>query len=129
MATSSSDTACEREFFKYYGHRVQHFQKYTPRSHRKSSADTVLTAFAQLACLRLDTRRAIIVLSDRTHQYILAEATRTISLRSDTTHEPGDALCWGETVLEKGSLPGDRLREQQDTLQVQYSISPLVSSH
>lgn len=118
MAASASEAAREREFFKYYGHRVQHFQSFTPKTNAESSTDTVLTAFAQLACLRLRTRRAIIVLTNRRHRYILAEATRTISLRSDAIHEPGDALYWGQAALEREDLPDDRPGRQDDTAQV-----------
>ncbi|KAH0078330.1 hypothetical protein KCU86_g8809, partial [Aureobasidium melanogenum] len=39
-----------------------------------ASRDTTLTAFAQLAALRLNVRRAMVSLIDSKHQYILAEA-------------------------------------------------------
>ena len=118
MAAFVSDAARDREFFKYYGHRVQHFQTFSQGNHAKSSTDSVLTAFAQLACLRLRSRRAIIVLTDRRHRYVLAEATRTISLRSDATHEPGDALYWGQTALEKGELPEHQSGGQENNVLV-----------
>lgn len=45
-----------------------------------SSYDTTLTVFAQLRALRLNGRRCMISLFDRSQQYIIAEATRTLSL-------------------------------------------------
>jgi hypothetical protein len=43
----------------------------------------------------------MISLFDSTQQYIIAEATRTISLQSDLVLEPGDELWLGTTVLPK----------------------------
>ncbi|KIX03096.1 uncharacterized protein Z518_06646 [Rhinocladiella mackenziei CBS 650.93] len=37
--------------------------------------DKALTAFAQLGCLRLNAKRGVVTLLDRTKQYIIAEAT------------------------------------------------------
>jgi signal transduction histidine kinase len=67
----------------------------------RSSYDTTLSAFAQLATLRLNTRRALISLIDRTNQYILAEATQTLSLRSDLVHNDQDELWFGCTTLPR----------------------------
>lgn len=66
-----------------------------------ASRDTTLTAFAQLAALRLNVRRAMVSLIDSKHQYILAEATRTLSLVDDTRHAEGDALWLGTTSLAR----------------------------
>ena len=66
-----------------------------------ASRDTTLTAFAQLAALRLNVRRAMVSLIDSKHQYILAEATRTLSLVDDTRHAEGDALWLGTTSVAK----------------------------
>ncbi|ROT35569.1 hypothetical protein SODALDRAFT_337519 [Sodiomyces alkalinus F11] len=51
-----------------------------PRDAVASCADSALTAFAQLASLRLNTTRALISLFDREHQYVVAEATQSIPL-------------------------------------------------
>jgi GAF domain-containing protein len=67
----------------------------------QSSNDTTLTALAQLATLRLDCCRAFVSLIDSNHQYVLAEATRTLSLRSDARHLEGDGLWLGSVVLER----------------------------
>ncbi|KAJ9630522.1 hypothetical protein H2203_001045 [Taxawa tesnikishii (nom. ined.)] len=70
---------------------------YRPRSSR----DKALTAFAQLATLRLNVKRAMISLIDSTHQYVLAEATKTLSLADDTRFDKGDQLWLGSTVLAR----------------------------
>jgi hypothetical protein len=67
----------------------------------KASRDKVLTAFAQLAALRLDVRRCMVSLIDSNRQYILAEATRTLSLQSQSAEVEADDLWLGHTILKK----------------------------
>ena len=64
--------------------------------------DTSLTAFAQLGALKLNCQRAFISLLDNEHQYILAEATRTVSLNSEDVHDGGDddAVFVGATTMD-----------------------------
>ena len=64
--------------------------------------DTTLTAFAQLGALKLDCQRSFISLMDNEHQYVLAEATRTVSLTSEDVHDGGDddAVYLGTTTLD-----------------------------
>ncbi|RDW82703.1 hypothetical protein BP6252_03815 [Coleophoma cylindrospora] len=70
-----------------------------------SSADRALNAFAQLAALRLRTRRAMISLIDRNSQFVLAEATQTLSSQSDDVHDEGDSLWMGvRTIPREDSL-------------------------
>jgi hypothetical protein len=57
-----------------------------------SCPDKILTAFCQLGALRVKARRCLIFMFDVNHAYIMAEATRTLSLENDNTHEPGDQL-------------------------------------
>lgn len=57
-----------------------------------SCPDKILTAFCQLGALRMRARRAMIIMLDVNHSYIMAEATQTLSLENDNTHEPGDQL-------------------------------------
>jgi hypothetical protein len=61
----------------------------------------VLTAFAQLASLRLDVRRAMVSLIDSHHQYVLAEATRTLSLAGHGAGHEADDLWLGHTILDR----------------------------
>lgn len=71
----------------------------------RASPDRALTAFAQLATLRLNCRRAFISFFDRQHQYIVAEATKTLSLERDSAFGAGDGLKYGVTIVpRKGSL-------------------------
>ena len=65
----------------------------------RSSRDTALTAFAQLGALRLNASRALISLIDSKTQYILAEATRSLSLQSDTRHDQSDSLWLGAVAI------------------------------
>ncbi|KEQ73096.1 hypothetical protein M436DRAFT_47688 [Aureobasidium namibiae CBS 147.97] len=67
------------------------------------STDKALTAFCQLAAIRLKMRRAMIFFFDSTHAYVLAEATRTLSLQDDTSFDDeGDALWLGTTKIPRG---------------------------
>jgi signal transduction histidine kinase len=73
------------------------YDGYRPQNGR----DRSLTAFAQLAALRLDARRAMVSLIDSHRQYILAEATRTVSLFSPEAERPGDEVWLGNAILNK----------------------------
>ncbi|CAN8098210.1 unnamed protein product [Discula destructiva] len=73
------------------------YEGYKPRA----SGDKTLTAFAQLATLRLNVRRAMISLVDSAQQYILAEATQTLSLVSDERYQPGDEIWLGNTIIKR----------------------------
>ena len=66
------------------------------------SPDTTLTAFCQLAAIRLGVQRCGISLISRYQQYILAESTRTTNL-ADTTKsdDPDDALWLGMTECDR----------------------------
>lgn len=67
------------------------------------SSDKALTAFCQLAAIRLKMRRAMIFFFDSTHAYILAEATRTLSLNDDAVFDDDeDALWLGTTKIPRG---------------------------
>lgn len=70
-----------------------------------SSSDRALNAFAQLGALRLGARRVMISFVDRTHEYILAESTRTLSSQDDDVHDVGDSLWLGvRTIPREESL-------------------------
>jgi len=58
-------------------------------------------AFAQLATLRLNVRRAMVSLIDSKHQYILTEATKTVSLMCDKRHDSDDELWLGNAVVAR----------------------------
>ncbi|KAE9374282.1 hypothetical protein N431DRAFT_371753 [Stipitochalara longipes BDJ] len=70
-----------------------------PPGTSKLRQDPTLTAFTQLAAFRLDTERSFISLIDHEHQYILAEATRSVSLQNPEKCLPGDELFVGAVKL------------------------------
>ncbi|KAK3073530.1 hypothetical protein LTR53_004819 [Teratosphaeriaceae sp. CCFEE 6253] len=103
----------EREFYRYY-EPIQALTGLGPSlcdlddedamdSHQaKSSPDRALTAFCQLGALRLACRRAMLFFFDSNYAYVLAEATRTLSLQDDSVHSPEDELWLGHTVIPRG---------------------------
>ncbi|KAI5236225.1 hypothetical protein E4T43_08782 [Aureobasidium subglaciale] len=102
------DVLREREAYKYYQPLQDLVQANTPASPPTgpcSSPDRALTAFAQLASFRLGVRRAFISLIDRKHQYILAEATKTLSLEKNTADDEKDNLWVGATAFERRATP------------------------
>lgn len=104
-------------------------QPFAPDNTPQSSVDTALSAFAQLATLRLGARRALISLIDRSSQHILAEATQTLSLQSELVHSEHDELWFGATTLPRDlglcETALDILPPAQRGPQP-WSISPLV---
>ncbi|RYP92606.1 hypothetical protein DL770_001248 [Monosporascus sp. CRB-9-2] len=73
------------------------YEGYQPQNSR----DKTLTAFAQLATLRLNVRRCMVSLIDSSRQYILAEATRTLSLYSNEADRPEDEIWLGNTIIAR----------------------------
>ena len=71
------------------------------------SPEPTLTALAQLAAHKLQTQRAFISIIDHNSQYILAEATRSVSLNEKEIHTEGDGLYLGiqSLPLEWGVCP------------------------
>ncbi|EXJ82951.1 hypothetical protein A1O3_06768 [Capronia epimyces CBS 606.96] len=67
----------------------------------RSCRDKALTAFAQLGCLRLNVKRGVVTLLDSSKQYIIAEATRSLSLLDDSQHAPEDELWFGNSYIER----------------------------
>ena len=72
---------------------------------RSESSDATLTAFAQLATLRLNATRAWISLLDDANQYVLVEATRKSRLRPDRPDRPAtdedEDLLFGRTTFAR----------------------------
>lgn len=88
----------EREFLRY-AEVVFGLPGWESSEKARSSGDVSLTAFAQLVSLRLNAKRTLICLYDKSNHYILAEATRTLSLQQDAVHEEGDGLFWGTAII------------------------------
>ena len=108
-----SESRREREFYSYYeailslyGSRPKLCDLNDPESASShvpiSSPDKALTAFAQLAALRLRSKRAMMFFFDTSYAYVLAEATRTLSLLDETQHDIEDGLWLGATVIPRG---------------------------
>lgn len=99
----------DQEFYKYYApYRAAVTADYaeTPRDGRPRSADDkALLAFAQLGALRMRARRCMISLFSRDHQFVLAEATKTLSLQSDEVDDPEDAVSWGVCGIPREAQP------------------------
>lgn len=64
-------------------------------------SNNTLRSFAQLGALRLNAQRAFICVLDRSTQYILSEATKTVNLNDSTVHDPRDELWLGTTGSSK----------------------------
>lgn len=58
-------------------------------------SDTALAAFAQLCALRMNVRRVFVTLLSTNTEYVLAEATRTMSLQYDAPDDLKDILWLG----------------------------------
>ncbi|KAI7173913.1 hypothetical protein D0869_13923 [Hortaea werneckii] len=99
----------DQEFYKYYApYRAAVTADYveSPRDGRPRSADDkALLAFAQLGALRMRARRCMISLFSRGHQFVLAEATKTLSLQSDQVDDPEDAVSWGVCEIPRDAEP------------------------
>ncbi|KAK8024413.1 hypothetical protein PG993_012479 [Apiospora rasikravindrae] len=63
----------------------------------KGSQDKALAAFAQLAVLRLDVRRAMVSLIDDSNQMVLAEATRSLFVEDNANND----LWLGSAILRR----------------------------
>ncbi|KAK8876921.1 histidine kinase 4 [Apiospora arundinis] len=63
----------------------------------KGSQDKALAAFAQLAVLRLNVRRAMVSLIDGSNQMVLAEATRSLFVEDNANND----LWLGSTILKR----------------------------
>lgn len=75
------------------------FARHTPRS----SPDTALTAFCQLAALRFNVKRSMLFFFDTVSSYVLAEATQSLSLQCDARHAFEDNLWLGYAVVPRGN--------------------------
>ncbi|KAJ6157566.1 CheY-like superfamily [Penicillium chermesinum] len=65
------------------------------------TSNNTLTAFAQLAAVRLGVERALICVLDRDKQFTLAEATPSLNLDDTSSYETKDSLWTGVTGSRK----------------------------
>ncbi|KAJ5777518.1 hypothetical protein N7520_000764 [Penicillium odoratum] len=64
------------------------------------SSDITLNALAQLGVFRLGCNRSFVSIIDRDSQFIIAEATKSVSLRITDQHLPGDGVYLGARRLD-----------------------------
>ncbi|KAF2083282.1 hypothetical protein K490DRAFT_52076, partial [Saccharata proteae CBS 121410] len=67
----------------------------------RCSNDTALMGLAQLGAVRLNATRAFVSLIDGKNQYVLAEATHDMCLRSDTRHQASQQLWLGHVTMPR----------------------------
>jgi hypothetical protein len=101
--------------------------------------DTALSAFAQLAVLRLGARRAFITILSTSTEYVMVEATKTMSLQSDSVANPRDANWIGTSSFARADgladlsvdewRQGRKLRELPSDEQHYYTQGTLAHWH
>lgn len=76
-----------------------------------------MTSLAQLGACRLNTARALVSVFDRDYQYVIAEATPTLSLRPALKHEDRDEDLWlcGTAILRQHGVCEYALRATDPT--------------
>lgn len=93
-----------KRYLPYWGYSTsEKFAQQSAGNRPNASRDNVLTVFAQLASLRLDAKRALISLFDRTTQHIVAEATPRLSLRG--AKDDDKSLWQGVQQLPRENIP------------------------
>ncbi|KAI5201183.1 hypothetical protein E4T39_05314 [Aureobasidium subglaciale] len=78
---------------------------------RMASFDDALAAFAQFICLRLAVNRCLVSCFDRNHQYVLAEATPTLSLETPMPDGQKDELWLGSGTRHRHTMLCERTLE------------------
>ncbi|KAJ4129164.1 hypothetical protein NW768_007699 [Fusarium equiseti] len=93
------ELARERETFRYDPTLISNSRPNSPTNlipsnELTTSSDSTLTAFCQIAALRLNTSRSLISLFDRSSQFVVAEATPYTSLKPTTRINGTDQGLW-----------------------------------
>ncbi|KAF7865758.1 hypothetical protein EAF04_005923 [Stromatinia cepivora] len=94
------ETTCEAEEQPHIEEDPKKAEKGGPDPSKRLRHDPTLTAFAQLGAYRLNTERCFISLMDSHNQYIIAEATRSVSLHTRDLTKPGDEIFLGARILD-----------------------------
>ncbi|KAK2591148.1 hypothetical protein QQS21_011162 [Conoideocrella luteorostrata] len=139
-----SELARERETFKYEpwlptDSRINATGRPLNGSELSSSKDTVLTALAQLGTHRTATERAFISLFDATYQYVIAEATPSVSLVPGlSSNECPDGLRLCGTAIPRGHAvcehvlyetgPGPVPDQSQGVVELPISLVPELNA-
>ncbi|KAF7944499.1 hypothetical protein EAE96_010890 [Botrytis aclada] len=94
------ETKCEAEEQPDIAENPKENETGGPDPSKRLRHDPTLTAFAQLGAYRLNTERSFISLMDSHNQYIIAEATRSVSLHERDITKPGDEIFLGARILD-----------------------------
>ncbi|KAI5238931.1 hypothetical protein E4T43_07137 [Aureobasidium subglaciale] len=78
---------------------------------RMASFDDALAAFAQFICLRLAVNRCLVSCFDRNRQYVLAEATPSLSLETPMSDDQKEELWLGSGIRHRHSMLCERTLE------------------
>ncbi|OAQ98767.1 hypothetical protein LLEC1_07753 [Akanthomyces lecanii] len=83
----------------------------------RTSPDAHLTALAQLGALRTSTSRSLISIFDKDYQYVVAEATTSISLAASLPKEHHGEDLWlcGTAIPRRKTCPASGLETGQGT--------------
>ncbi|KAG6355882.1 hypothetical protein INS49_015266 [Diaporthe citri] len=119
----ASEGSRTREAMKYGGSLILNTHPIDPQQpfdsrHVAPGLDAGLTAFAQLAALRLNVSRCLISLFDRDYQYVVAEATQSLSLGVGA-EAPADShqLMLSGTAIPRGTnCPNEQVLETPPTI-------------
>ncbi|KAI4753570.1 hypothetical protein E4T52_14285 [Aureobasidium sp. EXF-3400] len=115
-ASSPSPTAFEAQYYEPFDNLMKTTnEKFNSGSKGHSASfDDALAAYAQFICLRLRVGRCLVSCFDRNHQYILAEATPTLSLTTNKADDPKDELWMGSCIQERYTHLCERTLELAD---------------
>lgn len=90
---------------------------------KQSSPDKALAAFCSLGAIRLNVRRVLISGFDRKSQYVLAEATRSLSLHTHKSAHSDDELWLGACIRPRPAMPCEHTYvNAQDGLDLGVSV-------
>ncbi|KAG9240179.1 hypothetical protein BJ878DRAFT_527708 [Calycina marina] len=105
----SSETARQRELYKYWQPthasvfpKAEYDSTFNSNNYQpRASYDAALTAYAQLGALRCNAKRGMVSVVDATHQYIIAESTKSLSLQHGKALDPKDQLWFGLRAIPR----------------------------
>ncbi|KAI0407228.1 hypothetical protein F4802DRAFT_612318 [Xylaria palmicola] len=121
MATSNiSESVRERETFRHdptllSDIRYNDTGELVSNLELANTIDPILTALAQLGACRIGAHRAFISLFDKSHQYVIAEATQTSSLRRSPDEDGTTFWLRGTAIPRKNGICAQFLNTTKPT--------------
>ncbi|KAI3396796.1 hypothetical protein diail_11696 [Diaporthe ilicicola] len=112
----ASEGSRTREVLKYAGSLIRNTHPIDPKLPFDPQLifpcpDAGLTAFAQLATLRLNVSRCFISLFDRNYQYVVAEATQALPLNSAAQVDSHQLRLSGTAIPRGTKCPNEQVLE------------------